>query len=57
MTFKEWEKACDDLMFEKYGVGIDDIPDQLWHDWYKDDVTVEEAVQWAIDYTNNGEWI
>lgn len=55
--FKVWEAKVNDLMLKKHGVGIDDIPDQPWHDWWINNVTPEEAVKTAIEYVNNGEWV
>lgn len=53
MTFREWERQCDNYMFAKYGVGVDDIPDQTWYDWYDCyQLTPEEAVELAIDKVN-----
>ena len=54
MGYKTWEAECDRLMVAEFGVGIDDLPDMLWHDWYKDDLEPEEAVQLAIDKVNEG---
>ena len=51
-TYKQWEDACDNAMTKKFGVGIDDIPDMLWHDWWADDVQVQEAVELAINKVN-----
>jgi len=57
MRFREWEARVNGLMIKKYGVGVDDLPDMPYHDWYTDEWTVEEAVKEAIDITNKGEWI
>lgn len=56
-TYEFWEAKCNGYMLKKYAVGIDDIPDQSWYEWYKDGWTVKRAVEEAIEYTNNGEWI
>lgn len=53
-NFRVWESECNELMLEKWGVGIDDIPDMAWHDWFLAEVTVEEAVQYAINIVNEG---
>ena len=54
MTYKEWEQKVNAHMEEVYGVGIDDIPDMPYHDWFKDDVTVQSAVAKAIGIVNEG---
>ena len=54
MTFKNWEHEVDKLMEEKHGVGIDDIPDMAWHDWYSNGISVKRAVKMAIDIVNEG---
>ena len=51
-TYREWNTACDKAMTEKFGVGIDDIPDMLWYDWFIDDIEVHEAVELAITKVN-----
>ena len=52
--FELWEANANKYMLEKYGVSIDDIPDMLWHDWFKDNVEFDEAVDMAIDKVNEG---
>jgi hypothetical protein len=54
MTFINWEAECNRIMEEKYGVGIDDLPDLPWRNWYKT-MDCVEAVEQAIDIVNKGE--
>ena len=55
MGYKNWEANCNRIMEKKYGVGIDDIPDMPWHDWYElDELWPEEAVELAIEKVNEG---
>jgi len=56
MGYKVWENQCNAFMLKKHGVGVDDIPDMPWYDWYKDELTPEEAVELAIDKINNDGW-
>jgi hypothetical protein len=55
--YQKWEKECDNFMLAKYGVGIDDIPDMCWHDWFTSGMGPEEAVIDAIHIVNEGEWL
>lgn len=55
-TFIAWEAKVNKLMLDKYRVGVDDIPDMPWYDWFKDEVSPEEAVELAIDTVNNDGW-
>jgi hypothetical protein len=52
LTYSMWENEADKYMVRKHGVGIDDIPDMLWHDWFMDDIGYEEAVDMAIEKVN-----
>ena len=55
MEYKTWEAECNTLMLKQHGVGIDDIPDMLWHDWWKyDKYEPQEAVDLAIKTVNEG---
>lgn len=55
MGFKNWEAKCDRIMLEKYGVGVDDIPDMPWHTWFDlDELEPHEAVELAIEKVNEG---
>jgi len=53
-SFQLWEANANKYMLEKYGVGIDDIPDMLWHDWFKDNIEFNEAAEMAIAKVNEG---
>jgi hypothetical protein len=54
LTYRQWETAVDKAMLAKHGVGIDDIPDQAWRDWWADDMEVIEAMDLAIENVNEG---
>lgn len=51
-TFRIWETEVDKIILDIYGVGIDDLPDMLWHDWFTEDMTPEEAAHLAIEKVN-----
>jgi len=54
ITYRVWEDKVNTLMLNKHGVGIDDIPDMPYHDWYTDHITPEKVVKMAIDIVNEG---
>jgi len=54
MTYRKWETEVDNFMVVKYGVGIDDIPDMPYRDWWKNDMPVKDAVKEAIRIVNEG---
>jgi hypothetical protein len=56
-TYKEWEALVNSVLLRRHGVGIDDIPDMPWHDWYKEPLSYKEAAQKAIDIVNEGLWV
>ena len=49
--FSDWYKECDKIVTGILGLGVDDLPDAQWMDYYHDDMTPFEAVDTAnIDY-------
>lgn len=57
MTYIQWEAQVNGLMLKKHGVGIDDIADMPYFDWYTDFYSPETAVSEAIERVNNGEFL
>ncbi len=53
-AFTHWERETNELMIKIHGVGIDDIPDMAWFDWFQDDTSPERAVRRAIAIVNEG---
>ena len=49
MTFKEWYKTCDQIVSRKLGVGVEDLPDAPWRDYYEDDLTPHQAIECAAE--------
>ena len=47
-TFEIWENLVNDYMIHEYGLGIDDIPDMPWYEWWTDELEAEEAGDMAI---------
>lgn len=51
--YQIWENTVNELMLAKHGVGIDDIPDMPWYDWFTSEMTPKEAMTDAIEKVNN----
>lgn len=34
-TFEQWLKEVNDLLIKTIGIGIDDLPDCSYYDWYE----------------------
>jgi hypothetical protein len=52
-----WMREVDEYMVIKHGVGVDDIPDMPYDEWFVNEYTVREAVDEAIRTVNErGEW-
>lgn len=49
MTFEQWYKACDGIVSRKLGVGVDDLPDACWRDYYDDGMSPSEAIECAAE--------
>lgn len=45
--FARWMAMADRQCRRDYGVGIDDLPDQPWADWFEDCLSPSEAVEMA----------
>jgi len=56
-AFQIWERQVNKLMLVEHGVGVDDIPDMPYHDWFLDEMLPEDAVLEAIEITNRGDWL
>lgn len=46
-AFWEWYKTCDQIVSRKLGVGVEDLPDAPWRDYYEDDLTPHQAIECA----------
>jgi hypothetical protein len=56
-AYKFWEEQVNQYMIKLHGVGIDDIPDMPYRDWWDDGWTIDDAVTEAIRIVNSGEWL
>lgn len=49
LAFEHWRAQCDLLVTHRYTVGIDDLPDACWRDYYEDGLRPVEAVDTAAE--------
>ena len=50
MTYKQWLKAIDTHLIPALGVGVDDLADQTWLDWYEATLTpIQVAMEIITD--------
>ncbi len=47
MRFNGWYNTCDEIVSRKIGVGVEDLPDAPWRDYYEDGLTPHEAIECA----------
>ena len=51
LTFDQWFKRCDGVTAKTFGLGVDDLPDAPWRDYYEDGLSPRDAVECAsVDY-------
>lgn len=48
MTYRDWMKAVDQEIQKIAGVGLHDLPDCAYYNWYADDYTPEKAARMAL---------
>ena len=44
MSYEQFEKECNRLLTNKVGLGIHDLPDACWRDYYDDGLHPLEAL-------------
>ena len=49
MTFSEFMFECDVEVLRKIGLGINDMPDAPWRDFFDDGMSPDDAVQSALE--------
>ena len=45
VSFIKWCADVDYLLYARYGVGRDDLPDAPWADWYDDGLSAQYAIE------------
>jgi hypothetical protein len=53
--FKTWLAQCDKIVASKLGVGLHDMPDANWRDYYDDGLTPHDACDCAFEDQWRGE--
>tara|TARA_R100001126_G_scaffold95990_1_gene67997 strand:- start:2034 stop:2312 length:279 start_codon:yes stop_codon:yes gene_type:complete len=49
VKFESWLKRCDALLKKEMGIGLDDMPDALWADYWEQDMSPLEALEEALE--------
>ncbi len=47
MTYEQFEKECNRLLTNKVGLGIHDLPDACWRDYFDDGMLPLDALHCA----------
>ena len=47
MTYEQFEKECNRLLTVKVGLGIHDLPDACWRDYFEDGMLPLDALHCA----------
>jgi len=56
-NFGTWIREVDTLCIGKFGLGVNDLPDMAYRDWYDDGITVEEAMELVEDELSYEGWV
>jgi|DEB0MinimDraft_10_1074344.scaffolds.fasta_scaffold538069_1 hypothetical protein len=66
MTFEEFMTECDAICVSEIGVGVHDMPDLMWRDFFDDGMSPQDSIdcameEWGMNITQeewemNGEW-
>jgi len=54
--FLAWMREVDGRLIKEYSIGVDDLPDLPWEEWYKERIASDEAVMYAIEKVNNEDY-
>lgn len=49
MSFDAWFDAVDREIVAICGLGVNDLPDQPYRDWYNDEMPPREAAMYALE--------
>tara|TARA_R110002012_G_C11595620_1_gene606733 strand:+ start:1228 stop:1470 length:243 start_codon:yes stop_codon:yes gene_type:complete len=55
MTYQEFERECNRVLTNMAGLGIHDLADATWRDYYDDGMTPRSAIECANDDFWDGE--
>ena len=48
-TFQTWLRKCDTVVSGKVGLGLNDLPDANWRDYFDDGLSPKDAADCAYD--------
>ena len=48
-TFGEWMNKVNRIVVSAIGVGVNDLPDATWRDYYDDELSPQEAIEATAD--------
>ena len=48
-TFQTWLRKCDAVISGKVGLGLNDLPDANWRDYFEDGLSPKDAADCAYD--------
>ena len=48
-TFQTWLRKCDAVVSGKVGLGLHDLPDANWRDYFEDGLSPKDAADCAYD--------
>lgn len=52
-SFAEWQREVNSILIVECGLGIDDLPDCCYADWYQDGVSPKSAAKRAIRHAKD----
>lgn len=55
-TYTQWKGKVNFLLVRSFGLGVDDLPDCPYRDWYEDDVSPATAAKRAIAAAEFGDY-
>tara|TARA_R100000789_G_C2960849_1_gene137882 strand:+ start:499 stop:765 length:267 start_codon:yes stop_codon:yes gene_type:complete len=47
--FEDWLRKCDAVVSSKLGLGLHDLADAMWRDYFEDGLTPSQAADCAFD--------
>lgn len=48
-SFDKWLRECDNIVSSKLGLGLHDLPDATWRDYFEDGLAPRDATDCAFE--------